>query len=337
MKVSPPLWIEHSTVWLGADRSGRVPSASQRQRCGNGASRNITAVVNARDAAVTFRESIWQATEALTPPRHRLWLNYLRAHRKFPNYKKPLTFNEKVLWRMRFDRRPLIGHTCDKLWTKEYGIGCGIESPETLWDGTDIAAIPTLEGDWVMKPNHQSGKVLFGSGLPNREEISAVWSAWLKPYARGTELGQWAYTQARPSIFFERRLGPVGTDVPDYKIYVFGGRVAMIQVVGTKFTDHWRTCYTPDWTLIEQENLGRQVHGTTGASSPPAELDALVQAASRVGSEFDFIRADFYVVDGAVYLGELTPYPDSGLRRFWSDSLDKDLGRQWTLPSLPIL
>lgn len=235
---------------------------------------------------------------------------------------------------MRFDRRPLIGHTCDKLWVKEYGRERGIASPETLWEGTDINKIPSLEGDWVMKPNHQSGKVHFGSGIPNRDEIAAYWREWLKPYAKGMELGEWAYTQSRPRIIFERRLGPVGTDLPDYKIYVFDGRVAMIQVVETKFTDHWRTIYTPDWTLIERENVGKQVVDSVPIASPPAELDALVRAASRVGSEFDFIRADFYVVDGIVYLGELTPYPDSGLRRFWSHSLDADLGRQWTLPAL---
>lgn len=294
-------------------------------------------MVHFRGAAVSIRNSLWQAAEDLTPPRHRSSLLFFRAHRKLPNYKQPLSFNEKVLWRIRYDRRPLIGHTCDKLWTKEYGMRCGVASPETLWDGTDISQIPPLKGDWVMKPNHQSGMVHFGTGEPDRDEIAELWSDWLKPFARGMELDQWAYTQARPRIIFERRIGLVGTDLPDYKIYVFGGHVAMIQVVGTKFTNHWRTCFTPDWTLIEQENAGRQVHDSTSAILPPAELDALVQAAKRVGAEFDFIRADFYVFDGTVYLGELTPYPDGGFRRFWSRSLDRDLGRQWTLPPLPTL
>lgn len=288
-----------------------------------------------RRVAGTIRNSLWQVAEDIVPPHYRSSLLFVRAHRKFPNCKNPQGFNEKVLWRIRFDRRPLIGHTCDKLWVKEYANRCGVASAETLWDGTDLAQIPTLEGDWVMKPNHQSGKVLFGSGSPNRGEIAELWSDWLKPYSRGVELGQWAYTQARPRIIFERRIGPVGTDLPDYKIYVFAGRVAMIQLVATKFTDHWRTCYTPDWKLIEQENAGCQVHNPTPAS-PPAELDAILGAATRVGSAFDFIRADFYVSDGIVYLGELTPYPDGGFRRFWSHSLDRDLGRQWTLPSLTV-
>lgn len=304
---------------------------------GTDVSGSIPRVSNLRDATVSVRDSLWRVTEDLIPTRFRSSLNFLRAHRRLPNYKHPSTFNEKVLWRIRFDRRPLIGRTCDKLWVKDYGDLCGIASPETLWDGTDINQIPSLEGNWVMKPNHQSGKVFFGSGDPNRAEIAAFWFDWLKPYARGLELGQWAYSQARPRIIFERRLGPIDTDLPDFKMYIFYGHVAMIQVVETKFTNHWRTCYTPDWTPIEQENAGRRVYSSESISSPPAELDALLGAASRVGSEFDFIRADFYIVDGLVYLGELTPYPDGGFRRFWSHSLDGDLGRQWTLPSPMLL
>ena len=56
----------------------------------------------------------------------------------------------------------------------------------------------------------------------------------------------------------------------------------------------------------------------------------MIDAASRLGRDFDFVRVDLYAIAGEPRFGELTFYPGSGLDRFSPDSLDTMLGERWT-------
>ena len=63
---------------------------------------------------------------------------------------------------------------------------------------------------------------------------------------------------------------------------------------------------------------------------PPATLGQMVAAAETLARDFDFVRADFYEVDGRPLFGELTFYPGSGLERVEPAALDEIMGRLWT-------
>jgi TupA-like ATPgrasp len=52
----------------------------------------------------------------------------------------------------------------------------------------------------------------------------------------------------------------------------------------------------------------------------------MLAIAAELGAGFDFIRVDLYDIDGEVFFGEVTPYPDSGLGRFLPASFDTELG-----------
>ena len=60
----------------------------------------------------------------------------------------------------------------------------------------------------------------------------------------------------------------------------------------------------------------------------------MLEAASSVGREYDFIRVDLYDVEGHIYFGEITPYPAGGVVPFSDREFDLWLGSQWTLPTL---
>ena len=53
--------------------------------------------------------------------------------------------------------------------------------------------------------------------------------------------------------------------------------------------------------------------------------------AKRLTEDRDFIRVDFLVSDGRVYVGELTCYHEFGLTRFEPDRQDFVLGKWWQL------
>lgn len=252
------------------------------------------------------------------------------------NFRQPSTFNEKVNWRILFDRRERIIAACDKLRMKEMARaaypGDLMRIPQTYWSGTDLRDAPDLAAlpPWVLKPNHSSGHALFGpdpaTGLADLLEQTKDW--WKRT---PLELGEWGYGAARPLLLLEERIPtPDGAPPPDYKFFVFDGRVELIQVNSGRFGYQTATFLDADWNRLPVRWRIRPV-----ADEPrPPELPTMLEIASALGSDWDFIRIDLYAVDGTVWFGEYTPYPGGGLLRYRPRQFDHEQGRHWRLPTL---
>lgn len=264
-------------------------------------------------------------------------LLFVYHNRKLPHFTRPTTFSDKVNWRILNDRRPLLAWTCDKLAMKDYAEGAGLADlrvPRTLWSGTDIGELRSVElpAHWVLKPNHRSGLVHFGSGQPDQRELATVTADWLDTF-ESSEMHEWAYGAARPLLLVEELLGPPGSPPPDYKIFVFDGEPGLIEMVN-RFDGDQQRLYRTDWTPLEVL-YGPQ--GMAPVAPPPPGLDRMLDVARELGKPFDFIRVDLYdlsATDGSLVFGELTPYPCGGLERFRPASFDVELGKKWQLPDL---
>jgi hypothetical protein len=264
--------------------------------------------------------------------RRRYW--FFRAFRRWLPLRRPVGFSEKVNWRIVNDHRPVLLGTCDKLAMKDFAVShCGdlpLRVPRTYWSGTQIAdlAAAELPAEWVLKPNHRSWHVVFGSGRPDVADLRERTQGWLDD-VNWALLGEWGYQRARRLIVAEERLGS-GAVPTDYKVFVFDGVPRVIQVDYDRYTGHSRRFYTPEWEPLPHYN------GFTMAAprDPPPELDLLLAIAARLGEPFDFIRVDLYIVDGEIWFGEITPYPAGGLIPFEPEDLDATLGDYWQLPAV---
>jgi hypothetical protein len=261
-------------------------------------------------------------------------LLYVYYQRKLPRFGRPVTFSDKVNWRIINDRRPLLEWTCDKLAMKEYAAKAGLERlrvPRTIWSGSDISDLQgvDLPEHWVLKPNHRSGLIHFGRGPADGTQLSAVTATWLDSF-ESSKLREWAYAKARPMLLVEELLGPPGAPPPDYKIFVFDGKPDLIEMVN-RYDGNQQRLYRADWTPLEVL-YGPQ--GIAPVAPPPPDLDRMLDIAHELGKPFDFIRVDLYAFDGSIVFGELTPYPCGGFERFRPASFDVELGRKWQLPTL---
>ncbi|MBI3217551.1 MAG: hypothetical protein HYZ38_27370 [Mycobacterium sp.] len=252
------------------------------------------------------------------------------------NFTQPRTFNEKVNWRILHDRRDRIIAACDKLRMKEMARaahpGPGLRIPQTYWSGTDLRDAPNLAGlpPWVLKPNHSSGHVILGptphTSVADLQKQTRDW--WKRT---PVELGEWGYGEARPLLVLEERIPtPDGNPPPDYKFFVFDGRVELVQVNRGRFENQTATFLDADWNRLPVRWRIRPV-----ADEPrPAELDAMLAVAGTLGADWDFIRVDLYAVDGEIWFGEYTPYPGGGLLRYTPKAFDAEQGLHWRLPDL---
>ncbi len=253
---------------------------------------------------------------------------YALNQQKWLHLDPPRTFNEKVNWRIINDRRPLIGSTCDKLKAKEYATSLGVHAPRTIWSGVDLSELEScdLPTYWVLKPNHRTGIVHMGQGRPDIPELRRLTRGWLDEKG-WSGLGEWAYSQARRCYVLEQRLGQPGLDLPDYKFFVFGGRVELVQVDIDRHTNHRRRLYTRDWSPLDVVLN----YPLAPIRPKPRTFGAMLAAAEKLGDGFDFIRVDLYEEGDTVWFGELSPYPGGGKERFSSRDLNFHLGELWSL------
>lgn len=260
---------------------------------------------------------------------------YFRHTKRFIP-RTPQSFREKIQWRILNDRRDIIADGGDKLAMKAHAerSNSGVIIPETIWHGEDLADIYDTDWgcEWVLKPITGSGFVAFGSGSMKESGVDLDEVKTWRHEDIYRILGEWAYGQAAPGYLLERKIDtPKGESPNDYRFFVFDGEVKLVQIDTPRFSRVQRRFYTPDWTPLEV----RQGHTDLAPPIPaPSSLQTMLEAASSVGREYDFIRVDLYDVEGNIYFGEITPYPAGGVVPFNDREFDLWLGSQWTLPTL---
>jgi hypothetical protein len=265
---------------------------------------------------------------------------FLYYYHRWPRVGNPVTFHEKINWRILKDRREILSWTCDKLAMKDYASkvqgtsSLDLRVPRTLWMGTDVRELANVEfpKHWVFKPNHRAnGQVFFGHGQPDITALEEISRPWLRP-TEATRMHEWAYLKARPLLLVEDFLGVPGVPPSDYKFYVFAGEVAGVEVHAGRYHDHRIRWYSPDWSPLDVTFVNYELG--PAEATPPSNFKEMLEIASELGRPFDFMRVDLYNVDGDIFFGELTPYPASGIDRFVPDSFDDELGAKWKLPVL---
>ena len=266
------------------------------------------------------------------------WLIAVRRHRKmhgeWPNLIRPQTFNEKILHRLIFDRRILLRQLADKFAVRAYvksRLGSGI-LPELYHVTTAPASIPfdRLPNPFVVKPTHGSGwvQLVRDKETLDRNALIQACTNWLeRSYYEITR--EWAYKEIQPQIIVEQFIDDGSGAAPnDYKLFVFDGRVELIQVDAGRFIKHQRRLYSPAWeqldVLFEYDDIG-------GCVGRPAHLAEMITAAQTLGAGLDFIRVDLYDTPGQLYFGELTTTPEGGTGRFRPKDFDRYLGGRWKL------
>lgn len=286
---------------------------------------------------------------SLLPLPLRRHLLFLRAYRRWGNFRTPSGYSEKLSWRVINDRRRLIAFTADKLAAKEYVKkiaainGISVRIPETFWVGVDILELKALSdrlpSRWVLKPNHSFGRVR----LIDQEESPVDWDELARETIAWTDVergellrGHWAYGKARRLLIAEERIGSGRTAPDDLKIESYGGEPAFI------FHTTGRLLGRMTYSNIKMDGT-RLIWGHPSEGTEP-NLDALshidpsvkesaIRLARAASAPFDQLRVDGYEVDGAYWFGELTTYPAAGLGPIGSET-DRWLGSLWQLPDL---
>jgi hypothetical protein len=254
-------------------------------------------------------------------------------HGVFPKIIKPETFSEKVLRRKLFDRRKLLTQFADKYRVREYvenRLGSEI-LPKHYFVTTNPSDIlfDELPNKFVVKPSHGSGwvSVVADKSKLNKADLIKTCISWLNQsfYKVNRE---WVYKNIEPRIIIEEFIDDGSEGTPnDYKLFVFHGKVEIIEVIVGRYTEYRLNFYDRFWNQLDVENLSYKK--TDESVKRPKHLDEMIRAAEILGEGIDFIRADFYDTEEKIYFGEITNTPGCGWECFNPREFDRYLGGLW--------
>lgn len=261
---------------------------------------------------------------------YRLVEAHRSAHGRYPRLLRPRTFSEKVCHRLMFDRRPILTQLADKYGSRAYiEERLGSEKLPRLYHVTqEPATIPweTLPSRYVIKGTHGSGWVKLVTGSIDRVATERLCSEWLQQNYYWMHR-EWPYRNIVPRIMIEEFLDDGSGGVPaDYKLFVFNGEPAIIQVDASRFTGHTRAFYDLEWKRLP---VTLTYPAIPGEIPPPVHLHEMIEAAAELARGMDFLRVDLYDLPTRFYAGELTTTPGGGLEVFKPMDFDEALGKRW--------
>ncbi len=248
-------------------------------------------------------------------------LFYWWRHGRWPDLETPRRFTEWVQWRKLHDRRRDLALLTDKAHAKAVALArIGARAIiSTLWLGKNLPERAPWPMPFIVKANHGCGQFVVVRTEVDYRRAKAIAPRWLAR-AYGGILDEWHYGAARRLLLVEPYIG--GAVLPlDYKVYVFGGQAAVVQLHVGRGSRHRWSQFDRDWTPLSEHPID---------VPPPSLLAEMLAAAEAMAANADFLRVDFYCEDGRLWFGECCLYPGSGLDRFQPEALDRWLGDCWT-------
>lgn len=243
---------------------------------------------------------------------------YKEAFKKPLDLDNPQSYSEKLL-KLKLDSyetNPLVRQCADKYAVRRYieEKGC----PEILVPL--IAAYDKPEDiDWDALPDQFAMKWNFGCGFNiicddksklDREAAVRKLKKWskVKTHLSHSEM---QYKNVPKKIIVEQYLKPKQGKLPeDYKLYCFGGKAMYVMIcVGREFGHPKFLYYDRDFNFLRNFSSSGMSMPEDFQMEKPEGYDDLFRYADILSAPFPTVRADFYLLNGKVYFGELTFTP----------------------------
>lgn len=275
--------------------------------------------------------ALYHSILRLLPPILSLQLQHFRSTGRWPNIRAPRTFNEKILSRKLNESNELYARLSDKSAVKNYVreiLGADLVIP-SLWEGQLLPSTPPdyLTPPYVVKASHASGWNYFVHEQPRDWDLLVdLTKSWMsKPW--NTHLHERWYNRSERKIIIEPFIGTDRTPPADIKLFVFSGKVQIIQFDSDRATDHRRDIFDRNWNLLNFEIKYRRSELTP---ERPKFLDEMIRLSEILAGDIPFVRIDFYETANGVKFGEMTFSPGGGIEPFMPSSFDYEIGKLWT-------
>lgn len=268
-------------------------------------------------------------------PNDKLYLQMLyplMMHHRL-NLNNPQTFNEKLQWLKLYNRNPLYTKLVDKYEVKKYvaaKIGKEFVIPTIgVWERPEYIDWDSLPDQFVLKTTHGGGNtgvvVCKDKNTFDREKALKKLKASMSSDIYHT-YREWPYKNVHKRIIAEKYLEDESGQLEDYKFTCANGvayNVMLCYDRGTGDTKFY--FFDSDWNLLRINKRGKAAPEDFSLLEPK-NIKKMFELAGKLSEGLPYARVDMYNVNGKIYFGEITFYPQSGFDPNLLPETDKQFG-----------
>ena len=261
-------------------------------------------------------------------------LMYQAIMHKELNLEEPQTFTEKLQWLKLYDHKAVHTIMADKLHMRDFvkeKLGEGHTVPligvYKKWEDIDFAKLPN---SFVIKTTHDSGSYVIckdKSKLDKAKAKKKINTSLKHNYYKNFR--EWQYKAIKPQIIIEEFLDDGQSNLTDYKFFCFNGKCEFLYIMQ-------ETSSEPTQVLLDTKfnRLPFRMDDEPSKQMPqkPTQFEQMLEFAEKLSKDEAFLRVDMYLVNGRIYVGELTFYHLGGYIPIDPPEWDLKLGQLLTLP-----
>jgi hypothetical protein len=258
---------------------------------------------------------------------------------KSSKIKSPVTLNEKICYRLLFDKKPIYTFLADKVTVREY-VRSRTRLVKTvpligIYSSAEHIDFNELPQQFVLKCNHDSGSTIICTNkdtLDIPQTLGALKLALKKNMYYTTR--EWQYKNIRPAIICEDYIDLFSERnrnfIPEMlRIHCFHGVACFIEA---DFTDdsgeEFINIYDRSWVL---QPFQMEYPNTRHLIPEPESLYQAVTASQELAKGIDYCRVDLMICGKDVYFSEITLSPRRGKLKITPLEWDTKLGGMWHL------
>lgn len=244
---------------------------------------------------------------------------YIKFKKKL-NLTNPINFNEKIQWLKFNELNGDIYTLCaDKYKVREYvkSKGCGeiLNQLYGVYDDSQEIDYRTLPNKFALKCNHGAGYNIICDNKASLdiEQTNKQLNKWLKQDF-SSHFIEPQYKKIDRKILCEKYIENERGGFPeDYKFYCFNGKPYAVMVCMEREKGKPKFYYFDmSWNPLPFEDTVELINSNSYPKMPEG-FHKMKEYAVKLASDFKFVRADFYLLNGNVIFGELTFTPSAGL------------------------
>lgn len=244
---------------------------------------------------------------------------YIKFKKKL-NLTNPTNFNEKIQWLKFNELNGDIYTLCaDKYKVREYvsSKGCGeiLNDLYGVYDNPQSIDYNRLPEKFALKCNHGAGYNIICDNKSSMdiEKTNRQLNKWLRQDFSNLFIEP-QYKKIERKILCEKFIENESGGFPDdYKFYCFNGKPYAVMVcIGREKGTPKFYYFDMNWNPLPFEDTIELINKKRYPKMPDG-FNKMKEYATKLASDFKFVRADFYLLNSKVIFGELTFTPSAGL------------------------
>lgn len=260
-------------------------------------------------------------------------LRYFHNRKRFPNFKNPKDWSERVLASMLSPSFKKYARFVDKIEVRNYVIEKGLKSillnHYGVWKNPKDINFSDLPKKFALKTNNGVGNHVFCKDKTtlNKKECVMQLEDNLKVIESVEANLEPQYKEVAPMVFCEELID-TGTNAwpEDYKFHCINGEpdhifVALEREVSVKYGT-----FDLDWNPLPYTKAEFK---PKAYPVKPKYLKEMAGIARVLSKDFEFVRVDLYEQGDRIIFGELTFSPWGGLMYSYTDESLKIIGNKY--------